>query len=49
LRSAFSFIGVTQLDVVAAEGLNAGDAAHRHTTLVQARERIEQTVAALRA
>jgi FMN-dependent NADH-azoreductase len=45
LRSAFSFIGITNLDVVAAEGLNAG-AAQRQLSIAQARERIEQTVAA---
>ena len=49
LRSAFSFIGITQLDVVSAEGLNMGDAAHRSVTIAQAQARIDQTVAALQA
>ena len=48
LRSAFAFIGVTNLDVVAAEGLNVS-AAQRQTAIAQAQERIEQTVAALEA
>lgn len=48
LRSAFSFIGVTNLDVVAAEGLNVS-AAQRQMAIAQAQERIEQTVAALQA
>lgn len=48
LRSAFAFIGVTNLDVVAAEGLNVS-AAQRQTAMAQAQERIAQTVAALHA
>ena len=48
LRSAFSFIGVTDLDVVAAEGLNVSPA-QRQMAIAQAQERIEQNVAALQA
>lgn len=48
LRSAFSFIGVTKLDVVAADGLNVS-AEQRQMAVVQAQELIEQTVAALQA
>ena len=48
LRSAFAFIGVTKLDVVAAEGLNVS-AAQRQTAIAQAQERIELTVGALQA
>lgn len=48
LRSAFSFIGVTKLDVVAADGLNVS-LEQRQMAVVQAQELIEQTVAALQA
>lgn len=48
LRSAFSFIGVTQLDVIAAEGLNVS-AAQRQMAIAQAQERIEQNIAALQS
>lgn len=48
LRSAFSFIGVTHLDVVAADGLNVGDV-QRDSAIAQAQLRIEQAVSALQA
>jgi FMN-dependent NADH-azoreductase len=48
LRSAFSFIGVRHLDVVAADGLKVS-AAQREIALAQAQARIEETVAALEA
>jgi len=46
LRSAFSFIGVNQLDVVAAEGLKVS-AEQRQTAIAQAQLRITQAIAAL--
>lgn len=46
LRSAFAFIGITNVDVVAAEGLNVSPA-QRQGAIAQAQERIEQAVAAL--
>jgi FMN-dependent NADH-azoreductase len=46
LRSAFSFIGVTNLDVIEADGLKAS-AEHRQKAIAQAEQRIAQTVAAL--
>ena len=48
LRSAFSFIGVKHLDVVAADGLKVS-AAQREIAIAQALARIEETVAALAA
>lgn len=48
LRSAFAFIGVTNLDVVAAEGLNVS-VEQRQTAIAQAQERIQKSVAALLA
>jgi FMN-dependent NADH-azoreductase len=48
LRSAFSFIGVTNLDVVAAEGLKVS-VEQREMAIAQAERRIEQTIAALAA
>jgi FMN-dependent NADH-azoreductase len=46
LRTAFSFIGVTNLDIIEADGLKVS-AEHRQTAIAHAQERIEQTVAAL--
>jgi FMN-dependent NADH-azoreductase len=46
LRSAFSFIGVTNLDVVAAEGLKVSPE-HRQTAIAQARLRITEAIATL--
>ena len=48
LRTAFSFIGVTNLDVIEADGLKVG-AEQRQTAIARAQERIEQTVAELEA
>lgn len=48
LRSAFSFIGVTYLDVIAAEGLKVSGE-QRQTAIAQAELRIAQTVAGLAA
>ena len=48
LRSAFSFIGVTNLDVIEADGLRVS-AEQRQTAIAQAEQRIAQTVAALAA
>jgi FMN-dependent NADH-azoreductase len=48
LRSAFSFIGVTHIDVVEADGLKVS-AAQRQVAIAQAQQRIEQAVAALQA
>ena len=48
LRSAFSFIGVTNLDVIAAEGLKVS-VEQRETAIAQAEQRIAQTIAALAA
>lgn len=48
LRSAFSFIGVKRLDVVAAEGLKVSDA-HRANAIAQARKHIQETFAAIEA
>jgi FMN-dependent NADH-azoreductase len=48
LRSAFSFIGVTNLDVIEANGLKVS-AEQREMAIAQAEQRIEQTVAALAA
>jgi FMN-dependent NADH-azoreductase len=46
LRSAFSFIGVTRLDVIEAEGLRVS-AEQRETAIAQAEQRIAQAVTAL--
>lgn len=48
LRSAFSFIGVTDLDVIEANGLKVG-AEQREMAIAQAEQRIAQTIAALAA
>lgn len=48
LRSAFSFIGVTNLDVVAAEGLKVSGE-QRQMAIAQAESRIAQTIAGLAA
>ncbi|UHQ19385.1 NAD(P)H-dependent oxidoreductase [Lysobacter sp. KIS68-7] len=48
LRSAFSFIGIQQVDVVAAEGLNVSPA-QRQAAMAQAQERITQAVATLQS
>lgn len=48
LRSAFSFIGVTNLDVIEANGLKVS-AEHREIAIAQAEQRIAQTIAALAA
>lgn len=48
LRSAFAFIGVKDIAVVAADGLKASDA-QRQAAIDQAKQHIERTVAALRA
>ena len=46
LRSAFSFIGVTNLDVIEADGLKVS-AERRKTAIAQAEQRIAQTIDAL--
>jgi FMN-dependent NADH-azoreductase len=46
LRSAFSCIGVTHVDVVEADGLKVS-AAQREVAIAQAQQRIEHAVAAL--
>jgi FMN-dependent NADH-azoreductase len=46
LRSAFSFIGVTKLDVIEADGLKVS-AEQRQRAIAQAELRIAQTIAAL--
>ena len=48
LRSAFSFIGVTNLDVIEANGLKVS-AEQREIAIAQAEQRIAQTIAALAA
>jgi FMN-dependent NADH-azoreductase len=48
LRSAFSFIGVTNLDVIEANGLKVS-AEQREMAIAQAEQRIAQTIAALAA
>jgi FMN-dependent NADH-azoreductase len=48
LRTAFSFIGVTNLDVIEADGLKVS-VEQRQTAIARAQERIEQTVAELEA
>ncbi len=48
LRSAFSFIGVTDLNVIAAEGLKVSGE-QRQTAIAQAELRIAQTIAGLAA
>lgn len=46
LRSAFSFIGVTDIDIIAADGLRAS-VEQREEAIVRAEQRIAQAVAAL--
>jgi len=48
LRSAFSFIGVTDLDVISADGLKVS-VEQRERAIAQAEQHIAQTVAALAA
>ena len=48
LRSAFSFIGVTKLDVIEANGLKVS-AEQREIAIAQAEQRIARTIAALAA
>lgn len=48
LRSAFSFIGVTKLDVIEADGLKVS-VAHRQRAIAGAEERISQTIAGMAA
>ena len=48
LRSAFSFIGVTNLDVIEAKGLKVS-VEQREMAIAQAEQRIAQTIAALAA
>jgi FMN-dependent NADH-azoreductase len=48
LRSAFAFIGVTNFDVIEANGLKVSDE-QREISIAQAEQRIAQTIAALAA